>query len=207
MSPESSNSISNSTSSSSSSYIREPESPRERVLRMLEERGVDKAGSLLPYDDDDVSAVEGAIQWWDERRKRSNVGSGLLVSCIREGGKPGYGQARSEASLPVTEKLLRSIRNQCLSPDGVRREEMLSLYEEPASRRGLTADELIDQAMGSVWQFTPPHPALIKEPGWLARYQTVIGEPLRPDVSAARHPGEDALVFCARFWRWEAPHA
>ncbi len=181
---------------------------RERLLSMLEERDVDNGVRLLAaLPDGEMAAVLGAIEWWDERKRASSrVGVGLLVNCIREGGKPGFQSqaSRSDRKLPVTPRLLTAVRGRCLSPDGCRRSEVHDMFEEAAGRRGVTADELVSQAMGPRWDLTPPHPGLIYSmPGQARRYNDMLGERLRPDATVVRGEGEPVLGWASRFWRIE----
>lgn len=178
------------------------------VLVALRDRDIDKPETLLSLASPD--AILGACRWYDERQaKGSRVTPGLLVNCIREGGKPGYDGNRSQAkpTLTVTPKLLNAVRGRCLSPDGCRRVEVLDMFGDAAGHRGLDADALIDQAVGPRWQLTPPHPALLLEDGKLTdRYSHWVGGGRdKPDPTVIREPGESLLAYSSRFWRWQHP--
>lgn len=183
---------------------------RDRLLTMLEQRDVDNARRLLgDVHEDDLLGVLGAIDWYDERRRGggTRIGPGLLVSCIREGGKPGYESNRGGSlTLSVTPALLASVRRRCLSPDGCRRTEIFDQLADAAAKRGLSVDALVDQAMGPRWQVTPPHPALIRsDEGWRRRYNQWLVDPerARPDSRVEWVPGESVLSWSMRYWRWE----
>jgi hypothetical protein len=60
-----------------------------RMLAELEARGIDNARELM--DRAEPPAIQGAIDWWDDRRRREGpkkIRPGLLASVIRGGGKP-----------------------------------------------------------------------------------------------------------------------
>lgn len=179
----------------------------ENLVQLLRDRDVNRPELLTQLAAPD--AILGAVRWYDEQRKRSDIGAGVLVNCIREGGKPGYDGNRSQAKpIPtVTPKLLNAVRGRCLSPDGCRRVEVLDMFGDAAGHRGLDADALIDQAVGPRWQLTPPHPALLLEDGKLTgRYSHWVGgERDKPDPTVIREPGESLLAYSSRFWRWQHP--
>lgn len=182
------------------------------MIRALRERGVTNVSSLVSVaaDADELDGIEGAIRWYDERRKTQPASTGLLVTVIRDGGKPGYGLTSTlyETPKPVSPRLLQAVRGRCLSPDGCLWDDAAVMFNDVAHRRGLTVEALIAQAMGPRWRGTPPHPAtLLHQSPELraARQQQWINEPPRPDTNAVREPGEDADAFCARYWQWIDP--
>lgn len=152
-------------------------------------------------------AIMGACRWYDEQKGR--VGTGILVMELRAGGKPGYGEAAPAMDLPVTQKLLASIRGRCLSSDGAWRGEVQDTYEMVAKKRGLTVDALLDQAIGPHWQVTPPHPAVqYGVEGQPQRYNRwLMDKPQRPDLSVSRQDGESVFDWACRFWRWDKEEA
>jgi hypothetical protein len=167
------------------------------AIDALEERGISNPKSFLEFADPD--GILGACRWFDDQKGR--VGTGLLVLELRGGGKPGYGTK----PLPITLRLLNAVRSRCLSIDGCERDEIQDMFEDAASRRGVTVDELIDRAMHRPsWSVTPPHPAMIYSDGQQRRYNDMLGERLRPDATVVRADGESLLGWASRFWRTES---
>ena len=119
------------------------------LLTMLSTRGVnDPHGVLRGLSEETIDVAPSVIAWWDSQ---PNLGVGMLINSVRSGHVPGSVQ---EKRPPVTERLLRSVRGSCESPDGFTREEARGLFAHAAKRRALEPDELIDRAMGPAWKGT-----------------------------------------------------
>ena len=120
------------------------------LLTMLSTRGVnDPHGLLRGLSEETIDNAPSVIAWWDSQ---PNLGVGLLVNAVRSGHVPA--PAEREKRPAVTERLLRSVRNNCETPDGMTREEARRMFAHAAKRRGLKPDELIDRAMTPGWLVT-----------------------------------------------------
>jgi hypothetical protein len=194
---------------------------------MLSQRGVDDPqGVVDKVIDEDLDGVLGAIALWDDMQKTYRPpGPGLLVAKIRQGGVAGYRRphertnpedlgGRSEAG----STLFTSIRGQILGA-AMTRADARDHFRKTADRLMTNVDALIDSAMTSGWEETPPHPA--NPFGWRApweypdaygftRYQLWSGGyrrwPRIPrDLTVRRAPNESQWAFACRFWGWDDP--
>lgn len=204
-------------------------SDRERAQQLLTERGVDGAEGLIrDFADEDLGAVFGAIAWFDDGQQSVRpYSTGLLVKKIKDGGLAGYRRPHERTSVEGvagtgTDELMGRIRGLALSyslssTDVVRsmsREELKHLIAKTAQRLGTPADALIDSAVCPEWQWTPPHPAVLRRDGesktaYLARYSAhvagVRGDRRHCNPSRVRHPGESLWDFACRFWDYQLP--
>jgi len=64
---------------------------RQALIRRLQDRGVFSPGKLMRHAD--LDAVDGAIRWWDDQRKRNpRVSAGVLTNAIKDGDLAWYGE-------------------------------------------------------------------------------------------------------------------
>jgi hypothetical protein len=176
------------------------ENAYEAVVRMLNERGIDRVAELLqPYqNDEDLNLVVGAIKWWDDLPKVGEraVGPGLLVKKIQQGGVEGYkrpGERQSpQGRLTLDDKKRQYVRSHAFVPDGVRRQQLAVTIARPADRINMTPDQMIDACVGPQWTETPPFPMQgPRDVTW------------RADPMVVRRPGESDYDFAIRFWNYE----
>jgi hypothetical protein len=205
------------------------ENAYEAVVRMLNERGIDRVAELLqPYqNDEDLNLVVGAIKWWDDLPKVGEraVGPGLLVKKIQQGGVEGYkrpGERQSpQGRLTLDDKKRQYVRSHAFVPDGVRRQQLAVTIARPADRINMTPDQMIDACVGPQWTETPPFPMQgPRDVTWewpdaaeivqSTRYMMWVhsnyeaGEVTwRADPMVVRRPGESDYDFAIRFWNYE----
>jgi hypothetical protein len=196
---------------------------RDRIARLLRERGVDNVVQLMmKYSDDEADGWLGAIALYDDMQKGFNKpGPGLLVKKINEGGIPGYKRAHERTEVEgsiggVNEDLLRSIRGQCLGAF-MSREQARDHFRGVSRRLDTAVDALLDSAMGQGWLETPPHPgdSFSWRMPWRypsdglawARYcfSTQQRRAAPSDVEAVRAVGESDWAFACRYWGWVDP--
>jgi hypothetical protein len=139
----------------------EAQSKRRELTNALTERGMVGALHIVDeLDDDEVAAASHAVAAYDTVRGEKTPG--LLVHLLRTG-VPAPEAAPAAVHSPPSPRLIASVRASCRTPNGLERDEARSLYANAARRHGLSADELINLAMGPSWQRTPVHPALDPE--------------------------------------------
>jgi len=131
----------------------------------MEQRGVNQVEALVNAlgEDFNLDACLAAVAQYD---RENGDTPGLLVYRIREAAKSKYKPLAKRSEAPageVTDRLLRTIRGSCNSPNGFTRAEARDMFSAKAERLRMPVDRLIDEAMGVEWQVTPPHRAFDPE--------------------------------------------
>lgn len=194
----------------------------ERVRKLLTERGVTSLDSLM--DEIEAQGLSPAtalntIRWWDDL-PASTRGTGLLVTKLRDGGVSGYRRAHErekvDGEIVSLEHQMSTLRNICLTADGIDRETAESMYAKVAANANMSAKQLVDEAVCAEWAETPPHPVnvftRVGDPEGIIRY-LVWMQRNRLDEETADQPrpwlrpkeGESEFAFSCRFWGWRDP--
>lgn len=155
------------------------EAQRSELCRLLEERGVSDADTIVAGLED-VEGGLATVAYYDDQPRAQ--GAGLLIYLLRKGGAVGYRRPGERSEVPssaVSPALAHSIRNTCRSPNGITRDEVRGILADKAKRMRRTPDSLIDEVMGADWQESPTHEALSKDgtaAERLRRYERWVAE-------------------------------
>lgn len=188
--------------------VSDPGMMRDRLIAELDARGVDDAAMVaLGVGDHALPGALAACQWWDEQRAEHGedaVGIGMLVQRVNGCLSEHEVNAQRGGALGSVEARVRAV---ALTPDGISRELVVSIFAPLARRMGIKPVRLVESAMGRAWRETPPHPCKLPgDPLAPARYQALLaGDPddqVPPDYTLTRRPVESDVEWSMRFWRW-----